>query len=176
MWPHFLRPIPAMTVVQFEPLANGGEERVVPRGVEIASRAVDGTTCKFRTGFDLPLVQAQVASVKVENTSRSGFIEVGIRLFPDVSFGEVGIERLRFYMLGERGSAAARMTYLSLLRHCRRVVVKDAQGKELVLSSDRLRPVGLADDESIVPTPRGRRSRVFAAAGIFRLPRQVHVR
>ena len=73
---------------------------MVPRGVEIASRAVDGTTCKFRTGFDLPLVQAQVASVKVENTSRSGFIEVGIRLFPDVSFGEVGIERLRFYMLG----------------------------------------------------------------------------
>lgn len=156
MWPHFLRPIPAMTVVQFEPLAEaGGEERVVPRGVEIASRPLDGTSCKFRTGFDLPLVPAQVASVKVENTSRSGFIEVGIRLFPDATFADMGLDRLRFYLLGERGSAAARMTYLSLLRHCRRVVVKDARGNELTLSGDRLRPIGLDEEEAVVPTPAG---------------------
>jgi type VI secretion system protein ImpG len=156
MWPHFLRPIPAMTVVQFEPLADaGGEERLVPRGVEIASRPLDGTSCKFRTGFDLPLVPAQVSSVKVENTSRSGFIEVGIRLFPDVSPADIGLGRLRFYLLGERGSAAARMTYLSLLKHCRRIVVTDSRGAELVLSSDRLRPVGLTEDESLLPTPEG---------------------
>lgn len=156
MWPHFLRPIPAMTVVQFEPLAEAGaEERVVPKGVEIASRPIDGTTCKFRTGFELPLVPAQVESVSVENTSRSGYIEVGIRLFPDIAFADVGLDRLRFYLLGERGSAAARLTYLNLLRHCRRVVVKDASGQELILSADNLRPVGLEEDQAVIPTPDG---------------------
>lgn len=156
MWPHFLRPIPAMTVVQFEPLAEaGGEERMVPRGVEIASRPLDGTSCKFRTGFDLLLVPARVETVAVENTSRSGYLEIGIRLFPDVAFAELNLDRLQIYLLGERGSAAARMTYLSLLEHCRRVVVKDASGQEFALSGDSIRPVGLDGNQSVVPTPDG---------------------
>jgi type VI secretion system protein ImpG len=156
MWPHFLRPIPAMTVVQFEPLAEaGGGDRKVPRGVEIASRPVDGAACKFRTGFDLQLVPAQVETVSVENTSRSGYVEIGIRLFPNVAFAQLNLDSLRFYLLGGRGSAAATMTYLYLLKHCRRVVVKGSDGREFAMSGDRVRPVGLEADQSIVPTPDG---------------------
>ncbi len=156
MWPHFLRPIPAMTVVQFEPLAEAGaEERSVPAGVEIASRPVDGTSCRFRTGFDLSLVAARVEAVRVENTSRSGYIELGIRLYADVMPSDLRLERLQFYLLGERGSSAARLAYLSLLRHCRRVVVKDGAGHSFTLPGGRLRPVGLEPDQSIVPVPSG---------------------
>lgn len=156
MWPQFLRPIPAMTVVQFDPLPEaGGEDRSVPRGVEVASRPIEGSVARFRTGFDLRLLPAQVQGVKVENTSRSGYIEVTVQLFPDITFAEIGLENWRFYLVGDRGSAAARMTYLSLLRDCRRVVLKSANGQEVVLGPDRVRPVGLEADENVLPSPTG---------------------
>jgi len=156
MWPQFLRPIPAMTVVQFQPLPEAGaERRVVPAGVGVASRPIEGVVCQFQTCNDLPVVPAEIEDVRVENTARAGYIEVQVRLSPDVTFADLSLDRLRLYLRSTRGSGGSRALYLALLRHCRNVVAKDAQGREFTVPGSSIRPLGLDADESVIPMPEG---------------------
>ena len=49
LFPHYLRPVPATTMVLFEPRGALTETASVAAGVELASAPVDGTPCRFRT-------------------------------------------------------------------------------------------------------------------------------
>ncbi|MDR5837102.1 type VI secretion system baseplate subunit TssF [Caballeronia sp. LZ034LL] len=49
LFPHYLRPVPATTLVLFEPRGALTETARVTAGVELASAPVDGTSCRFRT-------------------------------------------------------------------------------------------------------------------------------
>jgi type VI secretion system protein ImpG len=56
LWPHYLRPIPSTTIIQFEALPQAAKEvRTIPRGAELHSIPVDGTPCRFRTVSDVTL-------------------------------------------------------------------------------------------------------------------------
>lgn len=53
LFPHYLRPVPASTLVVFEPKGPLSEQMQVPAGSELASLPVDGTRCRFRTSHAL---------------------------------------------------------------------------------------------------------------------------
>jgi type VI secretion system protein ImpG len=53
LFPHYLRPVPAATLVVFEPKAALTEAVEVPAGSELASLPVDGTRCRFRISHAL---------------------------------------------------------------------------------------------------------------------------
>jgi type VI secretion system protein ImpG len=53
LFPHYLRPVPAATLVVFEPKAPLTEAVQVPAGSELASLPVDGTRCRFRISHAL---------------------------------------------------------------------------------------------------------------------------
>src|SRR5688572_16245719 len=55
LYPHYIRPIPSMTVVQFhlnpeQAKAAGGT--VIPANTTLLSRPVLGVPCKFRTSYE----------------------------------------------------------------------------------------------------------------------------
>ena len=60
MWPHFLRPLPAMSILAFDPLPTVSETQHIPQGVSVKSRSVDGTACQFRTCYDVDLKPLRV--------------------------------------------------------------------------------------------------------------------
>src|SRR5690606_8391948 len=52
-WPHYLRPVPATTIIQFDHASKPAAVlKELPRGIEIDSSPVDGTRCRFRTCYD----------------------------------------------------------------------------------------------------------------------------
>ena len=53
LFPHYLRPVPASTLVVFEPKGMLAEAMEVAAGSELASLPVDGTRCRFRTSHAL---------------------------------------------------------------------------------------------------------------------------
>ena len=53
LFPHYLRPVPASTLVAFEPKGMLSEPMHVPAGAELASLPIDGTRCRFRTSHAL---------------------------------------------------------------------------------------------------------------------------
>ena len=49
LWPNYLRPLPACSVIQFLPPKSLSKSALVPRDFLVQSDPVDGTPCMFRT-------------------------------------------------------------------------------------------------------------------------------
>ena len=113
LWPHYLRPIPSISMVEFSPIPGAvkGRQRVT-RGVELSSVPVEGTPCRFRTCFDVDLfpMQLQDASLK-ELSSGSHALTIRMNLNPGAKFSDLAMEFLRLHLFGE----SAYLLYLCLL-------------------------------------------------------------
>jgi type VI secretion system protein ImpG len=150
-WPHYLRPVPAMTIVQFAPTAKAqGKPVQVARGVELASRPIEETPCTFRVVYDTVVAPWQVSELEV-GPSASPYLRLGLTITPPASAGKLGVTTLRLHLAGD--ALAARSLRLCLLRYVKRVVARAPGAPEVVLSRAAVRPVGLGEDEGLVPMP-----------------------
>jgi type VI secretion system protein ImpG len=169
LYPHYLRPIPSMSVAEF----HLDPEQVTPktglkleRGAVLNSRPVNGVPCKFRTGYDVTFWPVDVAAAewktpdRLQPAIRSSEAVAAVRLElhcrGDMTFSKLALNSLRFYLSGE--SNLIHSLYELLCNNCVQIVVRDPSPKPkvqpLYLTGDTLRPVGFADNEGILPYPR----------------------
>src|SRR5580704_6855527 len=73
LYPHYLRPIPSMSVAEF----HVDSDQVTPetglkleRGAVLNSRPVNGVPCKFRTGYDITFWPVEVAAAEWKTPDR----------------------------------------------------------------------------------------------------------
>ena len=155
IWPHYLRPLPAMTIVQFEPLPQAAKEsRVVARGVDLDSQPIDGTACRFRTAYDVamhPVIQ-EGAELRLESPSH---LRLKFRMQEGVQPKKAAIPSLRLYFHGE--PTVTRALYLCLTHQLKRVLIKATEGgpsgKVIALPADVVKPVGFSPEQALLPTP-----------------------
>ena len=169
LYPHYLRPIPSMSVAQF----HLDPEQVTPRtglklerGAVLNSRPVNGVPCKFRTGYDVTFWPVDVAAAewktpdRLQPAIRSSEAVAAVRLElqcrGDIAFSKLALSSLRFYLSGE--SNLIHSLYELLCNNCVQIVVRDPAPKPKVqpvyLPGDALRPVGFAENEGLLPYPR----------------------
>lgn len=152
-FPHYLRPIPSMTVVQFEPLAQAAKEvRTVPRGTPLESTPVDGTPCKFHTCYDATLVPVIFESVTVRPDAPP-HLKMKFRLPDGLVLKKLPLSSLRFYLAGD--AAVSRALYVSLCRYLRRISVQAPGGTPRVLENARVVPLGFDAKDALLPFPLG---------------------
>ncbi len=154
--PHYLRPLPASTIVEFTPhlRALRGRSRLAA-GVEVASQPIDGTSCVFRTTTDVDLMPVQLTDALLD---RSSITSPVLRLyFQTTEQGRAEVFReqgLRLFIHSEL--SAASVVLLWLLRYCRQVRVRGAvaQGDGIKLPASAIHPVGFDRSFSLLPWPR----------------------
>ncbi|MCE5308063.1 MAG: type VI secretion system baseplate subunit TssF [Acidobacteriales bacterium] len=169
VYPHFLRPIPSMTVVEFQVRAEDaqiGNGLKLPRGSVLSSRPVGGVPCKFRTCYDTMVWPLSVAAAEWKSPDRLqpaikaadavAALRVELRCWPEVAFGKLGLRSLRFFLNGESGMVHT--LYELLCSRLSRIVVRDptpgSRVRPINLHPDSLRPVGFGEDEAMLPYPR----------------------
>ncbi len=156
IWPHYLRPIPPTTVVAFEPAPTAGGRPVrVPRGITVQSRPVSPAkvVCPFVTCYETTALPLKVSRVEIENQATRGRLTLTLTATERASLSCLEGGRVRLFFNTEREPAVGRTLYLWLLRHVRRISV-EAEGMEpLALAPSAVTPVGMADDEAVVPYP-----------------------
>ncbi len=169
LYPHYVRPLPSMSVVQFHADPEQGKLSTglsVPRGAMLYSRDVEGVPCKFRTCYDTTLWPLTVAEANWRTPDRltppvkAGDAVVAIRLLvkcdQDVNFGKLEMRSLRFYLNGEPNFVHA--LYELLCNNCVQVLLRDpnprGRKEPVALPPGMLRPVGFAENESLLPYPR----------------------
>jgi type VI secretion system protein ImpG len=119
LYPHYLAPIPSMTVVQFtygSPNDKLTAVQKVERGARLNSRPVDGTPCQFRTAYDLHLAPIELESAALESPApkdargryAQSYIRLSLRCYGDsnlheIKMGDTGepLDSLRFYIDGD---------------------------------------------------------------------------
>jgi len=143
--PHYLRPIPSMTILQVTPKPNQNVAGVtVPRGTPIDSVPVDGTRCRFRTTADFRPAPFELLDLAL-TIGHPSKLTLQLR-----SRGTGG--PLRLHLTGD--TQVSRALFVALCHGVARVKVKN--GATSTERADvRIRPAGLADDEAALPLPPG---------------------
>jgi type VI secretion system protein ImpG len=152
IFPHYLRPIPATTVVAFSPKPSLNEMLKVPAGVVLDSVPVEGTKCSFRTCYEVEVHPLVLSGARLERPpGRAPSLILSFNL-TGLSLSAWRTDRLRLHVTGAYGEAAG--LFHLLVNHTQRLVFAPrAGGRPLTLDPDRIKPVGLANQESLLPYP-----------------------
>ncbi|MTD33561.1 type VI secretion system baseplate subunit TssF [Paludibacterium denitrificans] len=164
LYPHYLQPIPAATIVQLEcdPARPEIARRYrVERGQMVQAPAINGVTCKFRSAYPVDLYPLALSEARLELTSSSAYLR---QLAPDAAavltlelqtqsglpVNSIGLESLRFFLDGE---AQMHLLYELLLSDVQKVQVGDgsedpARTRQLPASS--ITPVGFGRAEGML--------------------------
>ena len=157
MWPQYLRPRPAVTLLQFTPRPNVlRQSQPIARGTETVSREVDGVECPFRTSSPVELHPVELESVALGRPHPADLqLTLRFRMTGGVMFDTVKMRSLRLHLLGERSTRFA--LYLWLTHDLKRITVRDGEGKPcLTLPAAASRAVGFGKEEHLcdhLPTP-----------------------
>ncbi len=168
LYPHFLRPIPSMTVAQFRLDPEQGKLTSglrIPRNSILYSRPVDGVPCRFRTCYDVTLWPLEVSDArwitpdKLTPPFRApdavAALRMELRCLSDITFDKLQMPSLRFYLNGE--GDVVNTLYELLSNNCLQIIVRDPDNPKKpphTLSMKSLRPMGFSETESVLPYPR----------------------
>jgi type VI secretion system protein ImpG len=169
LYPQYTRPIPALSIVQFhlDPAqAKLSSGLPIPRESQLYSRPVGGSVCRFRTCYDTTLWPLEVTDARwvaphelrpaLRATTAAAALRLELRCLADMRFQELEIDTLRFHLSAESNLAST--LYELLCNNLVDVLVRDptpgSTREPVTLSADALRPVGFAQDEGLLPSPR----------------------
>jgi type VI secretion system protein ImpG len=168
LYPHYLAPIPSMSIVQF--VLDQAQGKLtsgycIEQGTPLYSQPVNGTPCRFRTCYPVTLWPLEVASARLDSPDRVGspprsaaaVIRLELRCLGGTQLSELELDRLRFFLHGESSLVYALYellcndTYVVQLRP----LEKPGGVKPIVLSPHSMRAIGFGPDEGMLPyTPR----------------------
>jgi type VI secretion system protein ImpG len=167
--PHYLRPIPSMTVVECQLDPEQGKQtaglKVPARTPIVTKRTVDGMPCRFQTAYPVELWPFSVSECEWRQPERLaepvrmpgavGVVRMRLQCARDVTFQQFEIGKLAFHLTGETN--VVHTLYELLCRNCVSVLVRNPQqrgGKVVAIPTERLRPLGFEEDEALLPYPR----------------------
>jgi type VI secretion system protein ImpG len=170
VYPHYLRPIPSMSVVQFQPDPDQGGPSsgfLIKAGQSLVAPPTKGVRCRFKTCYDTTLWPIEVAEARwqapheLEIGSQIRDLTGGLRLrlkcqgklsFPDLT----EMKSLRFFLNGDLGLVST--LYELLDNSCRGILLRSGEdsgpGHTVRLPREALLPVGFGGDEGMLPYPR----------------------
>jgi type VI secretion system protein ImpG len=171
VYPAYLRPVPAMTVVECRQDPAQGRRVAgarVKKGSELVTKGtVEGVACRFRTAYDVDLWPFTVTEAEwrkpellqtpaLSNGPVAAFAAARLKLtcYPDVTLQGLPLGTLRFYLAGD--AAVVYGLYELFSANCIEIQLRDPRNRAGVISLDagRLRMVGLEPDENVLPGDR----------------------
>lgn len=159
--PQYVRPLPAMSVIEFKPQVKALRGvRQVPRGRPVGTNPVEGTSCTFQTCYDTDLLPIEIVDVEHdEAVANRPVIRVKLRTTEAGRPIVAREEGIRFFISGDVSLAAT--LHLWIFRHCKHVEVRSSEEKNTprgeplrVLEREKIKPVGLREDEAVLPWPK----------------------
>jgi type VI secretion system protein ImpG len=167
--PHYLRPIPSMTVVECQLDPEQGKQTAglhIPAKTQLATkRTVDGLACRFQTAYPVELWpfslnecewrQPERLADPVRVPGTAGVVRMRLQCSRDVSFNQFRIGRLVFHLTGETN--VVHTLYELFCRNCISILVRDPQhrgSKVVSISPSQLRAMGFGEEEALLPYPR----------------------
>lgn len=164
LYPHYIRPIPAVTILSMEmdhakPALTSSYR--IPRHQQITTPAINGEPCHFRTAYDVDLLPLQLTNAKLELTQASAFLRsqaeahaaltLDFTVLGNTPISALGIDKLRIFIDAE--PQVAHFIYELLFLNCLRVDISDTSDNPAVKhtqASTCIEAVGFRQDESML--------------------------
>jgi type VI secretion system protein ImpG len=147
LMPQMLRPMPAATMMVFEPKVQL-DDLFVAQGTQLAALPIDGVRCQFQTVADLRVHPTRVLEA-AWSKSQQGQVALRLDLFFVSAGTQVTLpESLRFY-LGDDEDLAASL-FMLLDYYCERVELVDQRGNRFDITGSLNFP---GFEQTLVPNP-----------------------
>lgn len=185
LYPHYLNPVPSMTVVRFEvdpkrgKLTTGHE---IPRHTPLFAHAERGAICRMRTAYPVTLWPVDVKSADVVTPDNFEFLDnassvasvLRLRLESNADpFDVLEIDKLRFYLHGE--PVLVGRLYELLMNHVLKVAVLPSGAKTpREIARDAVVPVGFDRDDDVIPYPKYSHPAYRLLQEYFNFPEKFH--
>lgn len=164
LYPHFVSPIPAMTIAQFEPDPDQGKlttGHLIKRQTPVFAQAADDLICRFRTCYPVTLWPLEVVAANFARPAQYDFLDSATQVASvlhlqlesrGVTLPELELDRLRFYLHGDR--VLTQSLYELIFGHACGVALLKGEDKPPVwLPPAALQPVGFGREEEVLPAP-----------------------
>ena len=166
LFPHYQRPIPSMSIVQFIPDQEQLEARyTIPQNTLLDTESFQGEICRFATAYPVDLQPIHIneakligrpfttpGSIKIKDAG--AVLKLSLSTFNDeISFADLELDRLRFYLRGQ--PQHINPLYRLLLKECQRIVIalSETDTAPQYLGKEHIQAVGFAADEGLLPYP-----------------------
>ena len=154
LWPHYMRTIPSLAIVAFEPeWQQLKQAEVLPEGFSVLSRPVgpDKTVCQYRTTRDITLQPLHLTEAKLQ-TEPDGRAAIRLRFecSSKVEWSKSGIDNVAIYLDAESPVASA--LHLALTRRVHAMYACHAATRtERVRFDGWCKPMGFEENERLWP-------------------------
>lgn len=163
LYPHYINPIPSMSIVKFEPVQQNVPEsgHQIENHAKLYSKPVRGAPCQFITTQPVMLWPVAVVSAGLRDplditsgAPQAIFIE--LKPFNKLKFSQLKWETLRFFLNGP--SQHVFHLYELLMNNVSEIIYEsvDSQGKSrtVAFGPDHIKAVGFEPDERMLPYSR----------------------
>lgn len=158
LWPHYLRPIPSMSVLEFLPEIDQmqGPFRI-EKHAEFGSTRVDGTSCRYRSAWTKLVRPWKITKVVLETeAAMPARLRVRLDTSSKASLSDMELDSVRLHLAGDPRTAFT--IYYLLAAHTGHVTVSDGSDSpnraEIQLASDQVIPAGLDRSDAVLPYPK----------------------
>jgi type VI secretion system protein ImpG len=157
LWPHYLRPLPAMSILEYKPIASAlTEGKTIQRGELVRSVEVDGTPCQFKTCYDVDVYPITLTDLTTTANSDGTEMAIQFELDPGATAETMLLKQLRLFLHGDRESHISQALYLWLFRYLNKVTLEISyrDGRENTkhgLGNKAVTPAGFAENEALLP-------------------------
>ena len=165
LYPHYLAPVPSMSVVALTPQPALAGLAVTAARSAVTTEAVEGEPLHFTTAYPVEMWPVALTAAKLSGpplaaprnpaaANAAGVLRLTFRcLNPGQRFTDLGLDRLRLFLPGE--ARTAQILHELLAGAVVSVALADSAVDEspVFLPASSVRPVGLAEAEVLLPLP-----------------------
>lgn len=166
LYPHYQRPIPSMTIVQFEPDEDKLDASFrVEKNSLLETEQFNGENCRFSTVYETILHPFKLSDAKLigrpfttpgaqQFKGAGGVLKLTLSTFKsEITFAETRPDHIRLYLKGQ--PQHINPLYELLLNKCQAIVMarSESDTQSVRLSPNLIRPVGFNAEDGILPYP-----------------------
>jgi type VI secretion system protein ImpG len=166
LYPHYLNPIPPMTIVRFDSKQKLPDGGVIKRDTKLFIHTTEGDVCRFRTCYPVTLWPIEVEEATVVNgfdfhyagdhRPATAVLRLRLRTIKDESgplpFEKLSVDSLRFFLNSE--TMVNSLYPLLLGGNHRKVAVVVPGSFDIPDDYLEVAAVGFNDDEEVIDSPR----------------------
>ncbi|HEX7808647.1 MAG TPA: type VI secretion system baseplate subunit TssF [Thermoanaerobaculia bacterium] len=180
LYPHYLNPIPSMSIARFEPDTEGTKFTAplqIPKHTQLFASGTDNAVCRMRTCYPVTLwpiavtqaeIQAPEVHEFVDPSTTVSVLRLRLRSLAD-PFEVLKVDRLRFFLNGDP------KLYELLVDRAKSVAVVPVGEKiPRFLPPDAVLAVGFGEDEDVLPYPHYSHPAYRLLQEYFAFPEKFH--
>lgn len=149
LYPNVLRPLPSMTVMQFQPVDHAlSETQVLAKGTQVFARPIDGVSCEFRTCTELSIAPLEIRGVTTQPSAEAPVVRIDLGTLSEQPLRRMKCDHLQFHLAGSRRNALH--LYQWLAQHLDKLYLHIGQHRFALPPSVTF--VGFKVDDALLPS------------------------